>query len=869
MGSGGDDFDFRYRNGRTRVNQTPAVPEAKQRWQALFEALAAGAALLLLILFLREFERIPAAFPQVQGRIALAEIQEVVEIRRDERGVPHIRAQSQADAYTALGFAHAQDRLAQMLWLRASARGRSSEWIGGSGLPADREARLLNIGGVADAEAARLDESTQAVLEAFSRGVNAYLQRIRMGDQRAPVAISSLAIESIEKWTPADSLALVKLYAWGLDGSLESSLVYQQLLQRLGGFGASPFLPEATGGGSAAMGPPRGQEYSRDSAGTTGTGTGIGTGTGTATGFGALRRAAGMWGRSIGSSAWVVGAGYSASGHPLLAADLHFEPTAPAAVMEAHFSGENLEVGGVMIPGVPVVWTGRNAEVSWAATGTSAVVLDLFVEAMHATDPNRYRDSEGWHNIIQREEVILVRGEKSVSMQVRETRRGPLLQPWFAQGGEPLSLAWTGRLEGNGVAAMLSAVTATDVESFRAELAAHHEPPLIFALADKHGGAAMQLAGWLPLRLFPTRHFPVPGRSDTFHWRGPVPFAQLPGVTLTEQAGWLIAADNALSSWDAGTPIEWRARSGVRARRIAERLREETAQGLLTRDSLTAIQKDAHSATGLALLEQARRLWPDSVLAGQVPGPAREQATQLMQVLEEWDGNLAAESLGAAAYHLWVDAYFSQLFGKSMGPELLHRYLSLPESDPEGVLLKVLQGAGRGSGEVWVQKERQQLDLLVAMSQAWTRLGSRDLSHQPLIALPLEQGDEVGSRDQMWRWGELHALRFRPLFGEAEEISTISPQPSAGDGHSIGAAAFDGARPFDVRVASIYHFAVDTNEMEIASASLVPGQSEHPGHPHFSDGFESWKEGKLGIFNLGRNQEESSGERKLRLVPLP
>ncbi len=859
-GSGGDDFEFCYRNGRTHVNHTPATPEAKRRWRALFEAVAAGAALLLLVFFLREFERIPAAFPQVQGRLAVEGIEAPVEMRRDDRGVPHIRARSQADAYTALGFAHAQDRLAQMLWLRATARGRSSEWVGDSGIPADQEARLLNIGGVADAEAARLEPSTLAVLEAFSRGVNVYLQRIRLGEQNLPLALGGLDIESMENWTPSDSLALVKLYAWGLDGSLESSLVYQHLLQRLGGFGANPFLPESTNGASAGAWPARGEGLSHGSA----------PGEMPVASFGALRRAAGMWGRSVGSSAWVVGAGYSESGYPLLAADLHFEPTAPAAVMEAHFSADDLDVGGVMIPGVPVVWTGRNAEVSWAATGTSALVLDLFVEAMHTKDPNRYRDAEGWHDIVQREEVILVRGGKPVVMKVRETRRGPLLQPWFAQNDEPLSLAWTGRLKGNGVAAMLRAVTASDVESFRSELAGHHEPPLIFALADRHGGAAMQMAGWLPLRLFPTRHFPVPGRSNTFHWQGPVPFAQLPGVTLAEEAGWLIAADNALSSWDAGTPIEWRARNGIRARRIAERLRKETAHGLLTRESLTAIQRDTHSETGLALLKQARRFLSDPAESAQVPGSDRKQAQQLMTLLDQWDGNLAAESRGAAAYHLWVDACFRELFSVSLGPELLRRYLALPESDPEAVLLKVLQGAGRGSGEPWVQQERQKMALTLAMSKAWTRLVSRDLSHEPRVMDPSDQAEEISgdSQEQMWRWGELHALRFRPLFGEAEEISTISPLPSAGDGHSVGAAAFDGARPFDVRVASVYYFAVDTGQIEVASASLLPGQSEHPGHPHFSDGLDSWKEGKLGTFYLGKNQEKTPGERNLRLLPI-
>ncbi len=847
------------------MNPRPPAPEGKRRWQALFEAGAAGAALVLLILFLRDFERIPAAFPQVQGTLVLAEIKAPVEIRRDERGVPHITAESPTDAYVALGFAHAQDRLAQMLWLRATARGQSAHWIGELGLPADREARFLNIGGMADAEAVRLDASTRAVLEAFCRGVNAYLELIRQGEQGVPWVIDDLDIQSIDDWKPGDSLALVKLYAWGLDGSLESSLVHQHLLQRLGGFGANPFLPESGSGGSAVVWPPRKRQLSQDSGLDEKKAEKVAEehGTASASGFGALRRAAGMWGRSVGSSAWVVGAGYSASGHPLLAADLHFEPTVPAAVMEAHLSSDDLDVGGAMLPGVPVFWTGRNSDVSWAATGTSALVVDLFVEAMHPTDPTRYRDAEGWFDVIEREEVIQVRGGESVVMTVRETKRGPLLQPWFAQEDEPLSLAWTGRLEGNGVAAMLRTVKASDVEGFRSELAGHHEPPLIFALADRHGGAAMQLAGWLPLRRFPTHHFPVPGRSATFHWQGPVPFAQLPGVTLAEETGWLIAADNALSSWDAGTPIEWRARKGIRARRIAERLREETARGLLTRDSLAAVQRDSYSATSLALLEHARRLMPEPPAEGDPLAPEHERAQKLMAVLEGWDGDMAAESQAAAAYHLWVDAYFRQLFGASLGGELLQRYLALPESDPEDVLLQVLQGAGRGSNESWMIETTQRAALRVALSQAWTRLASRDLSHEPLVEVA--EGDD----EELWRWGELHALRFRPLFGETDEISSVVSLPAAGDGHSIAAAAFAGAQPFDVHVASIYRVAVDTAEMEIASASLIPGQSEHPGHPHFSDGVKAWSGQEPGVFDLAKSRKKSPGERRLRLRPLP
>src|SRR5690606_6501542 len=104
--------------------------------------------------------------PLREGELPLAHLQAPATVDYDERGVPHIRAEDEADMYRALGFVHAQDRLFQMELLRRLARGELAEVLGEKLVPTDRLFRTLEIGRHADAYAARLDvdsPSTQAL----------------------------------------------------------------------------------------------------------------------------------------------------------------------------------------------------------------------------------------------------------------------------------------------------------------------------------------------------------------------------------------------------------------------------------------------------------------------------------------------------------------------------------------------------------------------------------------------------------------------------------------------------------------------------------------------------------------------------------
>ncbi len=166
----------------------PAPSPARSESPARVGLLAAGAVLALVSAAIwvgsQRIARDRAAreaFPMVSGQLRVEGLSQRLEIDRDARGIPHILAETEADAWFGLGFAHAQDRLAQMLWLRRIALGRTAEWIGSAGLESDRLARSLGFARLAEQQVERLDDEVRDALAAYAAGVNARLSRIRAG----------------------------------------------------------------------------------------------------------------------------------------------------------------------------------------------------------------------------------------------------------------------------------------------------------------------------------------------------------------------------------------------------------------------------------------------------------------------------------------------------------------------------------------------------------------------------------------------------------------------------------------------------------------------------------------------------------------
>ena len=454
--------------------------------------------------------------PRPDGEVLVPGLASPVRIIRDTFGVPHIEAESRADAFVALGFAHAQDRLWQLDVLRRSAHGTLAEVFGMRALPTDRLARTLGFRRSAEAELGALRPETKRLLEAYSAGVNRWIQMIMDRRVSVPFEFEWLGFDPAP-WTSADTLALVRFRSWTLGRSLSLTLLLDRLVRELGGVASQDFFPV----------PPPAPDVER-----------VGSLPGRETlasliGVGrtadALASVVGMRGQ-VGSMGFLVGASRSTSGLPLLANDPHVQLRLPNPFYLAHLRTPDGEVAGATWPGIPLFWVGTNRHIAWGQVALHASVSDLFDESLHPTDRFRYDWGGRWRTAERRQEIILVKGGPDHAVEVVSTRHGPLLASVDPEreAAHSYALRWTGQNRRSGFQTLLSLHWARDWSQFRAALRRVPAPAATYLYADRAGAIGTQVAGQLPIRTIDTGLLPVPGRSSFYDWRGFMPFDALP-----------------------------------------------------------------------------------------------------------------------------------------------------------------------------------------------------------------------------------------------------------------------------------------------------------------------------------------------------
>ena len=790
------------------------------------------------------------------GTIRIAALRKPVEILRDARGIPHVFAQVESDAWFGLGFSHAVDRLAQMVWLRRRAYGRTAELAGEAALVSDRLARLLQIERSAEAAVDGLPGASRAVLDAYAAGVNARMGRIRKDRAAAPAQLG-VPIDEVEAWRPADSLAVVKLLSWCIGGTLETTLVLDDLIQRLDSVPARPFFPgrASIDFGEAPSLPMLGsfepEEGRREAPplemdSTRALCAGIGNPTG---------------------GAWVVAGRASASGSPLVVADWQLAPSVPALFYEAELKGGGLGVLGATLPGSPIFWLGRTSALAFASVPAGAPIADLFIETL-GDRSGMYQNGALWAPLEEREELLryadrggALREERRV---LRSTRHGPLIE-WLAggtgqdrEGNRPSTasahgstaraLAWTGARPGDGLTSMLALLRVEQAEDVASALAEHHEPVLAIAFADRGGRGGIQVAGWLPHRPLPTGLVPVQGRLRSFDWRHRVAIEALPSLGLADgPRPYVLAADQPWTSAGALGEVEFLWRPGERAARIEGELDRQLRRGPIDLRGAAEMLADHGTqrapAVVRSLLSLARR-----------SGPLEIEAEEIAQLLEHWDGDTGPNSAGAAAYHLVLERLIEELLREPFGSALFERYVRAPHVRAQDTIERILlrtEELRRPGG--WTDEARVAAAARRSLREAWVAITHR-----------------LGPARDRWEWGELHRLRFVPFapFGPVADFFYKGLR-TGGSAESLAVAQHRPGVSLEVEAASLYRVAMDLSSRDRVLSSLAPGQSEQPGHPNFDDGIARFRSGRVALFATDRLAIEEESVARLVLEPSP
>jgi penicillin G amidase len=343
------------------------------------------------------------SLPQISGTATLPGISGDIVIARDKAGVPHIVAKSVDDAFFAIGFAQAQDRIFQMDMLRRFGEGTLSEIAGRQTVGRDAFMRTLGIRRAAARQLANLTPPVRRSLDDFAAGVNAYI-RFHHG-ARFPLYYF---VPGPENWRPLDTLVVEKLVTLYLTRNLQSEILRAELAKRLTAEELHELFPAYPGQGLVTL-----------------------ADTKAALNILPLERLRALippdFGRINASNNWVLDGAHTASGMPILENDPHLTYASPAIWYLAVIKAPGLWLAGGMMPGIPFVAVGHNGRAGWGMTETGGDVEDLFIERVDPADRQRYLAPGGSLAFKTHKEIIHVKGGKDVALTVRETRHGPVI----------------------------------------------------------------------------------------------------------------------------------------------------------------------------------------------------------------------------------------------------------------------------------------------------------------------------------------------------------------------------------------------------------------------------------------------------------
>ena len=746
-----------------------------------------------------------------------------VEIVHNNDSVPHIFGQTDADVFFALGFVHAQDRLWQMTMLRRTAQGRLSELFGERTLPVDELMRRLDLYGLALQSVKAQDPGTLAALEAYSAGVNAWINQINQGARGRGAPEFWLFSPEISAWAPADSIAILKLMALQLSDQAASEVLRAELSLVLPADRLADILPEDPGTGVAAL-----PDYATLVPGAL-PGAPVKT---AALPFSPLP-APGMAGAS---NAWAAEARRSAAGGALLASDPHLGFTAPTIWYLARLE---LSTGGVIggtIPGVPVVLVGRSEEMGWGLTTANLDDQDVVIEKLNPENPEEYALPDGnWARFDSRQTIVTVKDANPVTLTLRWSRNGPVLPGTHfnlaavTPAGHVAALSWTA-LSGadTSITAAMRVMRSQSVAEAIEAGRLHVAPAQNLMLAGPDG-IALQVIGALPIRdpAHPSQgRMPSPGWNPAVGFKGIFEYAENPRF-VNPPSGILGNTNN--KTVDRPFPRHLSFVWGD-TQRIKRWLTLMQTREVHTRESFIEAQLDTVNPTARALLPLiAADLWyGDAPAADGTPERLRQRALAL---LAEWNGEMNEHMPEPLIAEAWIRALMDRLVRDELGP------LADSFTHTDAVFIERVFRDTAGAS-VWCD-----------VIQSAAVESCTDTARAALDEALLRLTEQYGPNLESWRWGDAHiATHDHAVLGEVPFLKwfvNIRQSTSGGDDTLMrGRTKGTGPNPFlNVHGAGyrgVYDFA-DPDSSVFISAT---GQSGHPLSTHYDDLGELWRRGE-------------------------
>jgi len=745
---------------------------------------------------------------QSEGTLVLPGLKAPVAVIRDEKGMAFIYARDIHDAVMAQGFVTAQDRLFQMELTRLFAAGRICELAGEEAKPL--AIRMKTIGFLRNAKkhAAILEPETRAFFQKYVDGVNAFIQ-LRPKEHHLEFKLAGI---KPTPWTIEDSLAVLYFMSWNSAANLDTEIIAQMLVEKLGPEKAKEIFPLNVNPDET-----RGREVR------TATSEWIPLGLENDPSLLAFLKDRSL---GLGSNNWTVGPNLSAGGKPIVANDPHLDarmlpgPWHPCGLITPQFRAV-----GVNIPGIPGIVVGRTDHLAYGVTNAYTDTQDLYVETLDPKDPEKYMEGERSLPFRIVEETFLIKDKKAPQgfreekARVKLTGRGPVISGVLPglKTDRVMTLKWAPFQSMDPCIGLHSMLTAKSLAKARQAIEHLNIISLNIVFGHREGPIGWHASGRVPVRSKGdgTIPFVVTGSED--NWVGYIPFDEMPH-SLNPERGWVGTCNHKTTRKDYPYYYSSHLSPSYRYERLKELLDTPPRK---TAENHWQYQRDTMNL-------MAKRIAP--LMAKALA--AHTETKRMGEILVRWDyrddPDQAAPAVFQAAYRHFALLVFQDELGDHLAKTMLEDWYFWQER----LQAMVLEGTSPWFDNVKTDKIKETRD---------------ELFYQAGMQAARDLGSSLGKDPEQWLWGKVHRMEFvspirRKGFGK--EWVGGGSHPAPGSCETLYRGIYDFKEPFGVTVSASLRMVADLSDEDKILAVLPGGVCGRLFHPHTKDQIEAFMNGE-------------------------
>ena len=745
--------------------------------------------------------------PRYSGEVKISGLTEKVEVHFDQFGIPHIYAQNPEDAYRALGYVHAQDRLFQMEMMRRVGSGTLAELLGPDVLDIDKFFRTLGIPQHARESNESLlkegDSPWKSAAESYSAGVNEFI-----AEGRLPIEYTLLGAKPRE-FTLEDMHSITGYMAFTFAMGVKTDPLVTKMARELGNKYLAALsvetLPEhyvIQVNYPDSLLAPKTEKPSLIS----------------------------MLDKLPvplleGSNSWVISGARTATGQVLFANDTHIGFSSPSVWYEAHIEYPGYNFYGNHLAGLPFGLVGHSRNHSVGLTMFENDDQDFFEEKLNPSNPNEILIGDSAIAIVKRRETIAVKGQDPIEFEIRETIHGPIMNsvvPEIAALTEnPVSSWWVYILEPTkALEAIYKINHAESMQDVADASSLIHAPGLNIMYGDKAGNIAWWAAAKLPIRgeKVHSKIF-ADGSDPGSQPQGWYPFSVNP-QSINPKSGFVASANNQPDSMSNGVLFPGYYYPGDRYNRIAKTITSREDWDL---ESIKSLQ-----------LETLNETHPKNTkfLLSHIKREEFQDQSDVLDKLQNWDGNHDLTSEAPTLFYKWTYHTLRLAMEDELGKDAFEAYL--------GTFMMI------GSTKHFLNFEP---------NPWWDDRSTESLETREIIiakALGISLAElttQFGPDSDDWNWEKaIIAEHPHPLGAKKplDKIFNVKTDPIPANEESVNKLAFrmNGEGIYRVTSGPAMRIILDFADVEASVSVLPTGQSGNRFSKHYSDQAKLYAKGK-------------------------